>query len=290
MDSHTVVNDWLFDEVMPNTGHAAFKVVCAVVRKTWGFVKEWDEISFSQFIEVTGISGRNNISNGIQEAIDKGFIERKKWGAGFSYRATSSNEKLLDYVKQLLNDTTVSNETLPETEPASNEKLHTKAFSLHTHTAREEMPNDAPPMHSGMAYEHPLTGKALEYQHEIDEMAAALSTVTGMDLGLNKTKLEENAIALLANSYTPEQVTTAFYGPKSFWRVMCYGGQKGDTPKFGNIRSEIAKAIKWDGTIPQPPQNGRSPAHSQTTPAPVGRTPTQAEMDAVQAMISRGLG
>lgn len=140
MESHTVVNDWLFDEVMPKTGHAAFKVVCAVVRKTWGFTKEWDEISFSQFIGLTGISGRNNISNGIQEAIDKGFIEREKWGAGFRYRPASSNETILDYVKQLLNDTSTGNETLPNEQLASNEKLHTKVKDIHTQGACEVLP------------------------------------------------------------------------------------------------------------------------------------------------------
>jgi hypothetical protein len=256
MDSHTVVNDWLFDEVMPKTGHAAFKVVCAVVRKTWGFTKEWDEISFSQFIEVTGISGRNNVSNGIQEAIDKGYIEREKWGSGFRYRVVSSNVSILDYVKQLLNDTSTSNEKLPNEQPASNEKLHTKALDSHTHTAREEMPADAPPIHSGFAFEHEPTGKALEYQHQIDEMAAVLATVTRMDLGLNKEKLEDQAVALLENKYTPAQVTAAFYGDNSYWRLMSYGGKKGDTPKFGNIRSEIAKAVKWDGKVPAAATNG----------------------------------
>lgn len=288
MESHTVVNDWLFDEVMPKTGHAAFKVVCAVVRKTWGFTKEWDEISFSQFIELTGISGRNNISNGIQEAIDKGYVEREKWGAGFRYRVTSSNETILDYVKQLLNDTSTGNDSLPNGQLASNETLHTKALDLHTHTAREGIPADAPPMRSGMVYEHPLDGKALEYQHQIDDMAAALATVTGMDLALNKDVLEVEAIKLIENKYMPEQVTTAFYGPNSFWRLMCYGGKKGDAPKFGNIRSEIARAVKWDGKTPEPTANGngRHPPTS-TTPTPQGRQPTQAEIDEVQALISK---
>ena len=147
MDSHTVVNDWLFDEVMPNTGHAAFKIVCAVSRKTWGFLKEWDEISFSQFSKITGISGRNHISNGIQEAIDKGYIVREKWGAGFRYKVASSNETLLNYVKQLLKDTSTSNEKLPNDGPASNEKLHTKALDIYIQGVREgeheSVPNDS---------------------------------------------------------------------------------------------------------------------------------------------------
>jgi len=42
MSGYTKVDNWLFDEVMPNTKGNAYKVVSVVARKTWGWKKDSD--------------------------------------------------------------------------------------------------------------------------------------------------------------------------------------------------------------------------------------------------------
>jgi phage replication O-like protein O len=46
----------ILDQVMPQSSHAEFKVVMAVVRKTYGWGKETDRISLSQLVKMTGVS------------------------------------------------------------------------------------------------------------------------------------------------------------------------------------------------------------------------------------------
>ena len=53
----------LFDEVMPVVSHAEFKVVMAVVRKTFGWNKGQDRISLSQLVKATGVSMRKVIDS-----------------------------------------------------------------------------------------------------------------------------------------------------------------------------------------------------------------------------------
>lgn len=51
----------IFDEIMPKISHAEFKVLMAVVRKTYGWGKDSDRISISQLVKMTGVSNRKVI-------------------------------------------------------------------------------------------------------------------------------------------------------------------------------------------------------------------------------------
>lgn len=48
----------IFDYVMPKVSHAEFKVIMAVVRKTYGWNKKEDWISLRQLMKMTGVSNR----------------------------------------------------------------------------------------------------------------------------------------------------------------------------------------------------------------------------------------
>lgn len=52
-----VPND-IFDKVMPIVSHAEFKVIMAIVRKTYGWRKHSDRISLRQIMAMTGVSNR----------------------------------------------------------------------------------------------------------------------------------------------------------------------------------------------------------------------------------------
>lgn len=237
MDSHTIVNNWLFDEVMPKTGMAAFKVVCAVVRKTWGWGKEWDMISLSQFSEITGIDGRTNVSKGIKEAIDRGFVIREPFANGFRYKPVASNDSLLDYVKNMVivpedsnESLPSSNETLLEETPASNESLPTIVKDIYTHTP---------------AYEHPPLPAELAEQQELEELESAIGSVVKETYapGVNEQLFRDAARALKALDTTAEKVK----GFKDWWLKQGYYSGR---PSLKSLVSEYKNYLEWD-TLPK---------------------------------------
>lgn len=60
---------------------AEMKIVNVVIRKTLGYHKTWDTISFSQFEELTQMNPQG-VCNGIQAALERGFIVRTRAGQG----------------------------------------------------------------------------------------------------------------------------------------------------------------------------------------------------------------
>lgn len=78
--------DYLFDVVMPQVDANAFKIICTVARKTWGWNKNSDTISVSQFMEATGLNSRSTATSAIVRAVESGFINRQKAGQSWSYR------------------------------------------------------------------------------------------------------------------------------------------------------------------------------------------------------------
>jgi hypothetical protein len=82
------VYNLVFDEAMPRLGFSAWKVLCVVMRQTWGWAeggdprerKRWDIISYSQFMEKAGIGSPNTVSKALRECIDAGYLERRPEG------------------------------------------------------------------------------------------------------------------------------------------------------------------------------------------------------------------
>lgn len=75
----TATPNVIFDEAMREMTEAELKVVLTIVRLTYGWHKESDAISFSQFEEITGLS-RSSVMLGLRRAIARGWV--KKVGAG----------------------------------------------------------------------------------------------------------------------------------------------------------------------------------------------------------------
>jgi phage replication O-like protein O len=62
----TQVHNFLFDEIMPLVPSSAWKVLCFIIRKTYGWHKAADKISFSQIQAGTGIKNRTTIVKAIE--------------------------------------------------------------------------------------------------------------------------------------------------------------------------------------------------------------------------------
>lgn len=71
-----VIHNAVFDTIMPNISPNGFKILCTAIRLTLGWHKESDLISYSQFLDKTGIKSRSTVSSAIQECLDKGFLLR----------------------------------------------------------------------------------------------------------------------------------------------------------------------------------------------------------------------
>jgi Bacteriophage replication protein O. len=72
--NYTQTPNELFDECMKKMGEAELRVTLAVIRKTMGYHKDKDAISWSQIVEMTGLS-RTSTQDGINKAVEHGFIE-----------------------------------------------------------------------------------------------------------------------------------------------------------------------------------------------------------------------
>lgn len=61
---------------MPNVGPTEFKVVCAIARKTFGWWKDYDQLSRSQLCKMTGLS-QATVKRAIKSLEDGGWIARE---------------------------------------------------------------------------------------------------------------------------------------------------------------------------------------------------------------------
>lgn len=73
-----------FYELLPELSEGETKVGLVIIRATFGWHKERDRISYSQFEALTGMATAT-ISKALKSLQDRGLIDRKKEGRGYSY-------------------------------------------------------------------------------------------------------------------------------------------------------------------------------------------------------------
>jgi len=80
-----VINNAVFDIIMPRLSANAFKILCVAIRQTEGWEdlttpskrKERDWIVYSQFMQMTGIKSKHTITTAIEECITEGVLIRE---------------------------------------------------------------------------------------------------------------------------------------------------------------------------------------------------------------------
>lgn len=77
---YTMMDNFLFDYIMPLVKPNAWKILCLIIRKTRGWHKTSDQISFSQIKAGTGISSDETVNNALKQLTKKGYILAKKGG------------------------------------------------------------------------------------------------------------------------------------------------------------------------------------------------------------------
>jgi len=86
-DRYTVVDNVIFDRIMPSLSPNAWKVLCLILRKTRGWHKEWDGLSYSQIMEGTGIKSSATVRQALVELLDKSCPCIKQTKAGDKWTA-----------------------------------------------------------------------------------------------------------------------------------------------------------------------------------------------------------
>jgi phage replication O-like protein O len=92
-------------ELIPYLPNAECRVMLVIARKTHGFHKECDVISYSQFKDATGMS-RQGVIDGIEAAMKRGILKREESGFnnGYCYEVQADEVvKQLDHFKQSSN-------------------------------------------------------------------------------------------------------------------------------------------------------------------------------------------
>jgi len=117
-ENYTQVPNKVFDYVMKKVSGSQFKIYCAIIRNTYGWIdgadkngnavyKIKDKISISDFKEITGLS-KPTIINNLKDLIEQGFVEKLVPGKTNHTKATYK-------VKQRQNKlSTTGKNSLPE--------------------------------------------------------------------------------------------------------------------------------------------------------------------------------
>lgn len=119
------------DHIMPNCKPNTWKLLCAIIRKTIGWHKRRDIISFSQLQDITGMISRETLLVALDDAVKEGYIIKIPYENTFKYEINkqyeildtqyenrtgdgTENEHTKESIKDINKDTGVS--LYPETE------------------------------------------------------------------------------------------------------------------------------------------------------------------------------
>lgn len=86
-ETYTKIPNWLIEK-MGEIKPSVFKVCIAIARSTIGYQKEWERLTISQLMGITGLSNRSVIDS-LDEAIADGLIEKRESKSWFEYKLKS---------------------------------------------------------------------------------------------------------------------------------------------------------------------------------------------------------
>ena len=122
--NYTQIPNVYFDEIMQTLNQTENIVFLVIMRKTFGWHKKRDKISYSQIMEITGIKSRSTVSTALKGLLEKGLIETQKAGQLISY--TVSINELVQKIDQSKNCTGTSPNSVLVQPKTGTETVHTK--------------------------------------------------------------------------------------------------------------------------------------------------------------------
>lgn len=118
-------NDVLTALAGANLNGTEYAIVLLVIRKTWGWKKNWDHISISQFQQIIGVSRRNIIRNVSQLVTKRLLVTKTSLGKVTEY---SFNERFIEWTgdNNITSDKNVTGDNFDRTSDNFGMKLVTK--------------------------------------------------------------------------------------------------------------------------------------------------------------------
>ncbi len=153
--SHFQTPNDLVDHWLPQLGEAEVKVLLVVFRKTFGWHKEKDQISLSQFQTLTGLN-RTNTCRAINSLIDKGILQKEIAGilgtervfyslvvedSNNSYQYRSGTPPSTDAVPPLVPERYPQKKITKETTQKKQQQEKSAAVSFHECLKKTEIPD-----------------------------------------------------------------------------------------------------------------------------------------------------
>lgn len=123
----TIFDNFILDEIMPQLGPNAWKVLCFIIRKTIGWQKDNDSLSFSQIKTGTGIKNNTTVSKALNDLEDfelGALIKRRRFDQAWTSNNYSLNRELAINVSSTEIVPDSGTEIVPE---SGTEIVHTKA-------------------------------------------------------------------------------------------------------------------------------------------------------------------
>jgi len=120
---YTIVDNVVFDYIMPPLSPNAWKILCFIIRKTKGWQKEWDGLPYTQIMKGTGIKSSATVSKALTELLDGQYIKQIKANDQFTPAQYALNTAL---EIEVANGTTLENEVDANLESKPDTTLESK--------------------------------------------------------------------------------------------------------------------------------------------------------------------
>lgn len=128
--NYTQCPNIFFDEILKNISGSEVKVFCVIMRKTFGWQKTRDRISYSQIMDMAGIASKATVSEAIKSLETKGYIIAEKEKQITVYSINVSEVEPVQKLNQYDNCTSTGTEIEPSQPKTGTKTVHTKENNI----------------------------------------------------------------------------------------------------------------------------------------------------------------
>lgn len=218
--NYTQIPNVFFDEIMKKISPSDNLVLMAIMRKTFGWQKQVDKISYSQIIEMTGLV-KSTVSISIKSLEEKGLIYVTREGQINTYSVVvheHNDEKELVRKSNMFENRTVNSPKIEQLNDKTSPKIeHTKETSLNkdkeTITQQPLIPN----LSSKLITKETSNNNDSPFQTKETNKAIETTRVSSKTKETNKKKEKANALPTANESFYKNIESIYFENYKSLF-------------------------------------------------------------------------
>jgi len=209
----TMIPNDFFDKHLPSMSDAEVRVMCVMLRETFGYQRNSKRISIRNLARATGLSAKG-AWNGAEKAIERGLLKKSTDGGVTKWTVIVKDKSVVRGTTQVLNE--VLQGVVPSTTPSIKERVKENKDG----GARKMRPRN--------------------------EMFDVLVEVTGTDPKAAGGYIGKTAADL--SDYNPEKVRR-WYSPGGWWyKVRCRNMDNPQPPTLAGVAKSVAQAAEYERT------------------------------------------